>query len=191
LTGLPLVLASSSPQRRAILERLRAAFTVRPVDVEELDRGDPAEVALENAMRKARAARARAPDTREAVLGCDTLVALDGAIYGKPADEDAARETLRALSGTTHEVVSGLALLLPGEERTALARTAVTFRELHGELLDWYLARGEWRGRAGGYAIQGAGAALVRAVEGDYENVVGLPLASLLDLYPELLLACK
>jgi septum formation protein len=89
-------------------------------------------------------------------------------------------------------VVSGLALLEPGgEERTAVARTAVTVRELDGGLLDWYLARGEWDGRAGGYAIQGAGAALVRAVRGDYENVVGLPLASLLDLWPELIFACK
>jgi septum formation protein len=191
LTTLPLVLASSSPQRRAILERLGVAFTVRPTDVEELDRGDPGQVALENALRKARAARARTPAAREAVLGCDTLVALDGAIYGKPVDVDGARATLEALSGATHEVVSGLALLLPGAERTALARTMVTFRELDGELLDWYLARGEWRGRAGGYAIQGAGAVLVRAVRGDYENVVGLPLASLLDLWPELVFACK
>ncbi len=165
---------------------------MRPADVEELDRGDPADVARENAMRKARAARARASAAREAVLGCDTLVAFGRRIYGKPAGEREARAALEALSGATHEVVSGLALLLPGEEeRTAVARTAVTFRELDCELLEWYLARGEWDGRAGGYAIQGAGAALVRAVQGDYENVVGLPLASLLDLWPELLFACK
>jgi septum formation protein len=168
------------------------AFTVRPTDVEELDRGDPGEVALENALRKARAARELgAGGAAELVLGCDTLVALDGTIYGKPRDEHDARATLRTLSGATHEVVSGLALLLAGEERTAVARTAVTFRKLDGELLDWYLACGEWDGRAGGYAIQGAGTALVRAVQGDYENVVGLPLASLLDLWPELLFACK
>jgi septum formation protein len=169
------------------------AFTVRPTDVEELDRGDPGEVALENALRKARAAHERGTGgAAERVLGCDTLVALDGALYGKPRDERDARATLRALSGATHEVVSGLALLLPGEEqRTAVARTAVTFRELGDELLDWYLARGEWDGRAGGYAIQGAGAALVRAVRGDYENVVGLPLARLIDLWPELIFACK
>jgi septum formation protein len=192
LTTPPLVLASSSPQRKAILERLGVVFTVRPADVEERTGGDPAEVALENALRKARTAHELgAGGAAELVLGCDTLVALDGAIYGKPADIDAARTTLEALSGATHEVVSGLALLLPGEQRTAVARTAVTFRELDGELLDWYLARGEWDGRAGGYAIQGAGAALVRAVQGDYENVVGLPLARLIDLWPELLFACK
>ncbi len=187
---LSLVLASSSPQRRAILERLGVPFTVRPSNVPELDQGDPGEVAGENALRKARAARK--PGAREAVLGCDTLVVLNGAIYGKPAGESAARAMLAALSGVTHEVVSGVALLLLNErERTAIAHTAVTFRALDEALLDWYLATGEWCGRAGGYAIQGAGAALVRGIEGDYENVVGLPLATLLDIYPELLFACK
>jgi len=184
--GIPLVLASGSPQRRAILERLGVPFTVRPSDVPELDSGDPVEVAAQNALSKARAARA--PGAREALLACDTIVALGGVIYGKPRDEADARATLTALGGATHQVVSGLALLLPGEpDRTAIARTAVTFRALDERLIEWYLATGEWRGRAGGYAIQGAGAALVRAVDGDYENVVGLPLAGLLDLYPELL----
>ena len=157
--------------------------------MEELDQGDPAEVAVENALRKARAARR--PGVAEVMLGCDTLVALDGAIYGKPSGEREARETLKALSGEAHEVITGLALLLPDCKRTAVARTVVTFRVLDEALLDWSLASGEWRGRAGGYAIQGAGAALVRKVEGDYENVVGLPLASLLDIHPELLFACK
>jgi septum formation protein len=183
-----LVLASSSPQRCALLRRLGVPFTVRLPETSELCSGDPLRLARENALRKARAALA--PGAREVVVGCDTLVALDGLIYGKPADERQARETLRALSGAEHEVVSGLALLFgaePGREQTAIARTGVTFRELSSELLDWYLATGEWRGRAGAYAIQGAGAALVRSVRGDYENVVGLPLASLLDLYPELL----
>jgi septum formation protein len=179
------VLASSSPQRRAILGRLGVQFTVRPTETRERVAGDPGEVAAENALRKARAARI--PGVSELVLGCDTLVSLDGVIYGKPVDEHAARESLAALSGVTHEVLSGVALLVGDEERTALARTAVTFRVLGQDLLDWYLAMGEWRGRAGGYAIQGAGAALVLAVEGDYENVVGLPLATLLDLYPQLL----
>jgi septum formation protein len=164
-------------------------FTIRPSRVQELEQGDPAEVALENALRKARAVRRT--DTPETVLGCDTLVALENEIYGKPRDERAARSTLNALSGATHEVVSGVALLVEGKERSTLARTAVTFRRLDDRLVAWYLATGEWRGRAGGYAIQGAGAALVRAVEGDYENVVGLPLATLLDLCPELIFACK
>ena len=185
----PLTLASGSPQRRAILERLGVPVSVCPAGVVELDAGEPARVALDNALRKARAVSSRC--AAAAVLGCDTLVALADRIYGKPADEPAARDTLRALSGATHTVISGLALLLDGEERTATARTRVSFRALDEAMLDWYLARDEWRGRAGGYAIQGAGAALVRSVEGDYENVVGLPLAALLDLYPELLRGAK
>jgi septum formation protein len=183
--SLPLVLASSSPQRRAILERLGVGFTVRPAEIEELSSGDPAALVTENARRKAHAART--PGSQEAVLGCDTIVVHDGVVFGKPASEEEARETLCALSDTTHEVLSGLVLLLPSVARNGLARTRVTFRALGADLIDWYLATGEWRGRAGGYAIQGAGAALVRGVEGDYENVVGLPLATLLDLYPELL----
>jgi septum formation protein len=199
-----LILASASPQRRAILERLGVAFTVRPADVAELEQGNPAQVAVENALRKARAVHARVISGDAAgvdaagkeaagmeaagapVLGVDTVVALDGRIYGKPADERQARETLRALGGATHTVLSGLALLDEGDERTALASTEVAFRTLAGGLIDWYVATGEWRGRAGGYAIQGAGAALVREVRGDYENVVGLPVATLLDLYPQL-----
>jgi len=117
---------------------------------------------------------------------------LDGVIYGKPADAAAARRTLSALAGRTHEVISGLALLLEeGDggllvERTALARTAVSFRALDDELLDSYVASEEWRGRSGGYAIQGAGSKLAVSIEGELENVVGLPLRALRELYPEL-----
>jgi septum formation protein len=146
-------------------------------------------VAVENALRKARAARALGGQhaAAETVLGVDTLVGLERRIYGKPADEDGARATLTTLSGATHTVYSGVALLSGDEERVALARTRVSFRKCDAELIDWYVARGEWRGRAGGYAIQGVGAILVREIHGDYENVVGLPLATLLDLCPQLL----
>jgi septum formation protein len=160
-------------------------FEVRPTGVEELADGDPEAVALENALRKARAAAD--PQREELVLAVDTLVELEGRIYGKPPDRHAARETLRALSGATHTVIGGLVLLDAGDERTGVARTSVSFRELTASTIDWYLATGEWRERAGGYAIQGAGAALVREIVGDYENVVGLPLAALLDLHPALL----
>lgn len=188
----PLVLASASPQRRALLERLGVPFTVRASEAEELEQGeDPAAVAVENALRKARAVQR--PDRREAVIGCDTIVVLDGIIYGKPPDAATARQTLRALGGRTHEVISGLALLLPeGEgsqqvlQRTAVARTMVTFRPIDEELLEWYVGTEEWQGRSGGYAIQGAGAALALAVEGEEENVVGLPLATLREIYPEI-----
>jgi septum formation protein len=117
---------------------------------------------------------------------------LDGLIYGKPPDAAAARRTLGALGGRTHQVISGLALLLEqgagagaAVERTAVARTDVSFRALDEELLDWYVATGEWRGRSGGYAIQGAGSKLAVSLEGDVENVVGLPLAALRELSPE------
>jgi septum formation protein len=181
----PLVLASASPQRRAILERLGVSFTVRATDVEEIEQGEPERVAVENALLKARAAHT--PGERETVLGVDTLVALGTRIYGKPADESVARATLVALGGETHTVFSGIALLEGDREQVSLARTDVVFRECSSELIDWYLLSGEWRGRAGGYAIQGLGAILVREIRGDYENVVGLPVAKLLDMAPELL----
>jgi septum formation protein len=174
-----LTLASASPQRRAILEQLGVAFVVRPSDADELAEGDPREVALENARRKASAVPG------DAVLGVDTLVALDGRIYGKPRDEAHAKETLRTLAGRTHQVVSGIALM-PGD-RSATAVTDVSFREMDDGWIDWYVQTGEWRGRAGGYAIQGRGAALVREIRGDYLNVVGLPVPALLDLAPDLL----
>lgn len=183
-----LVLASASPQRRAILERLGVSFCTRPTHIAEIEQGEPGQVAVENALLKARAARIT-DKPRETVLGIDTLVALDACIYGKPADERAARKTLAALSGQTHTVFSGVALLRGDREQLALAQTEVVFRELGEELIDWYLAHGEWRGRAGGYAIQGIGAVLVREIRGDYENVVGLPVATLLEMCPELLYA--
>ncbi len=143
---------------------------------------------MENALRKARAV-VEAEGLSGLVLGVDTVVALGGRVYGKPLNERHARDTLGTLSGSTHTVFSGVALIEDGEERTALAATEVVFRTLDEGLIDWYVALGEWRDRAGGYGIQGAGAALVREVRGDYENVVGLPLATLLDLCPELLKA--
>jgi septum formation protein len=184
--GLPrLVLASRSPQRRAILESLGVPFEVRPVDVVEKDAGEPVAVAVENALRKAMAAKAGAG---EVVLGVDTLVTADREIWGKPPNAAAARETLRRLAGRTHEVISGVALVdEDGAVRSATAVTQVTFRPMDEPTLDWYLGSGEWRERAGGYAIQGRGGALVERLEGDYLNVVGLPVGTLLDLWPGLL----
>jgi septum formation protein len=182
------VLASASPQRRAALARLGVPFEVQPSGAEELEHGVPEDVAVQNALLKARAVRAaRGVAPGEAILGVDTLVTLDGAIYGKPADSEQARATLRVLSGATHRVLSGVALLFEHDERTALASTQVSFRELGDQLLEWYVRQEEWRERSGGYAIQKGGSLLVREVRGDYENVVGLPLATLLDLCPELL----
>jgi septum formation protein len=229
-----LVLASGSPQRRAILDDLGLAFEVRVSDVAEEEEGAPRAVASENALRKALAvAEGAAPE--DLVIGCDTLVATDGVeiadhpsgfarseiadhpsgfarseiadhpsgfarseiadhpsgfarsvIWGKPADEDHARATLRHLSGRTHEVVSGLALVEGGQVRSATEITEVTFRALSDAEIDWYVATGEWQGRAGAYAIQQRGAVLVNRIAGDYLNVVGLPVAALLGLRPDL-----
>ncbi len=181
----PLVLASASPQRRAILQTLNVDFTVRPSGVQEREQGPGPEVALENALAKAQAAVEE--QAFEAVLGVDTIVERDGVLYGKPADESAARATLAALGGATHTVHSGVALLLPDRRLTAVASTAVTFREIDETLMERCLRSGEWRDRSGAYAIQGMGLALVRSVEGDYQNVVGLPVATLIDLWPALL----
>ena len=121
------------------------------------------------------------------MLGADTLVALDGDILGKPRDAAQAREFVARLAGRTHQVVGGIALARDGAlDDTAVEITQVHFRPASAALLDWYVATGEWQGRAGGYAIQGIGAVLVAGIEGDYLNVVGLPLARLLDLLPHL-----
>jgi septum formation protein len=121
------------------------------------------------------------------VLGADTLVALDQIIYGKPENEAEARATLEALSGETHTVWGGIAVKHQGEIRSAVASTKVTFRFLTDPEIAWYVETNEWRGRAGGYAIQGRGAALVERIEGDFFNVVGLPVPTLLNLQPTLL----
>ena len=163
------------------------AFEVHPADVEELTEGPPHEVVAENAYRKAAAIAEHHPAAAALVLGVDTIVTLGGRIYGKPSGVEEARATLRALSGHRHAVLSGVALIGDGRVRTAVSTTLVDLRPLDDALLEWYLATGEWDSRAGGYAIQGRGAALVRSIEGDYLNVVGLPVSTLLELAPEVL----
>ena len=180
-----LVLASRSPQRRAILEQLGVEFSVLVPDVEELEAGPPHEVALENAYRKAVAVAGGAGDAL--VLGVDTVVSLGARLYGKPGDAAEARATLSALAGRRHTVVSGVCLIENGRPRTAAASTSVEFRALDDALIEWYLNSGEWRERAGAYAIQGRGAALVAGIDGDFLNVVGLPLPTLLELAPGVL----
>ena len=179
--GGPLVLASASPQRRAILAQVGVPFRVAPAGVDELMDGAPEAVAAENARRKALAG-----DHDDAlVLGADTIVAVDGDVLGKPADAAQAVAYVTRLAGRAHQVVGGIALARGGAVvAEAVEVTEVVFRALEPAEVEAYVALGEWEGRAGGYAIQGAGAALVRSVSGDYLNVVGLPLARLLDLLP-------
>jgi septum formation protein len=185
-----LILASTSPQRRAILEQLRIPFEVATPSYIEVDAPgvDAADLVQRHAGGKARSV----PQDGRLVLGVDTEVVLDGRVYGKPSDQDEAAEMLRALSGTTHRVVSGLCLLDRGIDVRASESTDVTFRRLMPSTIERYLESGEWQGRAGAYAIQGLGGRLVERIDGDYLNVVGLPgalLVSLLERHaPDLLL---
>lgn len=181
-----IILASGSPQRKELLDRIGVEFEVTVSGVEEIVHGDPAEVVLANALLKARSVATGAPGCL--VIGCDTDVVLEEHIIGKPDDEVRAREYLAELSGRTHRVLSGLAVIGPADDqvRTGVAESLVRFRELGQAEIDRYLASGEWRGRAGGYAIQGRGSALVAGVDGDIANVIGLPVGLLLDLAPEL-----
>jgi septum formation protein len=182
-SGVRLVLASRSPQRKALLRQLGIPFRVVISDHDEdAHHGRPAHTVGENARGKAvdvlDRVRLRAG---ELVLGVDTVVAIDEHVLGKAADEEEAVVYLRRLAGRRHEVYSGLHLCSPERAVTAHAVTGVTFRELTAGDVARYVSCGEWRERAGAYAIQGVGSALVASVDGDYFNVVGLPVAVLLD----------
>ena len=181
----PLLLASTSPQRRAILEQLGIPFDVASPEYEEHDPpdADPAELVVRHALGKARSVAGIAGG--RPVLGVDTTVALNGRIYAKPESASEAEWMLEELSGRTHEVVSGLCLLTPAWEVAETAATRVAFRPLTPRDIASYVASGEWEGRAGGYAIQGLGAVLVERVEGDYLNVVGLPAGLLVRILAE------
>jgi septum formation protein len=181
----PLLLASASPQRRAILHQLGLPFEVVAPDYEEHDPpdADPVELVREHARGKARSVADRAAG--RPVLGVDTTVVCAGRVYGKATGPEDAAEMLDALGGSTHEVVSGLCLLTPGWEELEHEVTRVTFRPLTARDIAAYVSSGEWQDRAGAYAIQGLGAALVERIEGDYLNVVGLPAALLVRLLAE------
>jgi nucleoside triphosphate pyrophosphatase len=181
----PLLLASTSPQRRAILTQLRLPFDVVAPRYEEHDPpdADPVRLVREHALGKARSVAGEAGD--RPVLGVDTTVHLDGRVYGKAADAGDAEAMLEALSGRTHSVLSGLCLVTPGWELVEHEATAVSFRELTPRDIAAYVAAGEWEGRAGAYAIQGLGGRLVERIDGDYLNVVGLPGALLVRLLAE------
>lgn len=175
-----LILASTSPQRRAILEQLAIPFeVVAPGYVEDDPQdADPAALVRTHAEGKARSVHAEGRVT----LGVDTTVVLDDRVYGKPTDRDDAARMLYELSGRTHTVLSGLCLLGAGEDVLLHDVTDVTFRLLSHEIVEAYLESGEWEGRAGAYAIQGLGGRLVERIEGDYLNVVGLPGALFVSL---------
>ncbi len=170
----PLLLASTSPQRRAILTQLGLPFEVVTPDYDEASATDP----LTRAAGKARSVEGGA----RPVLGVDTEVLLDGELLGKPANATEAEAMLESLAGRTHEVVSGLCLRTPAWEELRSSTTLVTFRPLTPRDLASYVGAGEWEGRAGAYAIQRLGASLVERIEGDFLNVVGLPAALLVEV---------
>jgi septum formation protein len=175
-----------------LLDALGLDFEVAVPVADEATEGHPPDLVIENAARKARSVGARVAPGALVIAG-DTEVVVDGEVLGQPGGESEARAHLQRLSGREHEVLGGLALLGPvagGREpplRSGAETSTVTFRELEPALIDTYLTSGEWRGRAGSYAIQGLGSALVSAVRGDVSNVIGLPIGLLLDLAPELI----
>ena len=172
-----LLLASASPRRRALLAELGWAFDVCPAEVDETSReGEPPEdLVARLAREKALHVGTLFPDRW--VLGADTVVAVDRRVLGKPSDREESRSMLRLLQGRSHRVLTGVALVSPGEDpRVEVACTTVRFRPLDEAALGAYAASGEGDDKAGSYAIQGKGALLVEGIEGCYFNVVGLPL---------------
>ena len=184
----PIILASASPRRRELLSQAGIPFEVLPGNVEEdLARlgGSPAEKAMQLACEKAGSVADGC--AKGLVLGADTIVVVDGSIFGKPSDEADARRMLKELSGREHSVITGLALIdtRSGESRTCYEETTVRFARLADNEIDAYIRTGEPFDKAGAYAVQGRGALLVEGIEGCYSNVVGLPLMRLRRLLEE------
>lgn len=174
-----MILASASPRRQELLKRITEDFSVHPVDADEtLPAGMPVELAPSFlADVKAQAAAQQFPE--DIVIGCDTIVVLEDEIMGKPRDREDAFRMLRRLSGETHKVMTGTALYCGKKSTVFTTETLVTFYELTDAEIEQYLDTGEPFDKAGAYGIQGYGCLLVRSIEGDYNNVVGLPVAAL------------
>ena len=175
-----IVLASASPRRRELLERMGLALLVLPADVDETPQ--PGERAGDYAKRIAGAkcdavAATRDPASPLPIVGADTIVVVDDKILGKPGDEDGARAMLTALAGRRHEVLTAYRVRARERVVERTVTTAVGFRALRPAELDAYLASGEWRGKAGAYAIQGIAAAFASELRGSVTNVIGLPVA--------------
>jgi septum formation protein len=176
--GLPLVLASGSPRRRELLQRLGLRLRTSPAELEEAP--GPGESPPAYAMRLARAkATAVARKCSDPILAADTVVVLGSKILGKPEDRHAADAMLRGLAARSHVVLTATAVQWGSRQAHDLCCARVHFRPLSEEILAWYLATGEWTDKAGGYAVQGKGALLVERVEGNVQGVVGLPLSRL------------
>ena len=171
------VLASRSPRRVELLQQLVADFTVTPADIDETPHAheDPVSYVKRLALEKARAVYT-VSDAHAIVIGADTTVDLAGTIFGQPVGDDDARQMLRRLSGTTHQVHTGVAVVSAAGEEVEVVSSTVTFLDLRPEMLEWYIGTGESVGKAGSYAIQGHGSALVASSSGSMTNIIGLPL---------------
>ena len=173
-----IILASNSPRRRELLGQMGVkGFRVAAPNVDETVEGNlhPAQIVEELSLRKARAAAEKA-DADDLIIAADTVVTLEGAVLGKPHSEEDAFSMLSALSGNRHDVYTGVTVMLGGRVVTEHERTTVTFREVEPEEILAYIATGEPMDKAGAYDIQGRGALLVSGIQGDYCNVVGLPV---------------
>lgn len=175
-----LVLASASPRRKELLRQIGCAFQVMVSEVCEDNSLDlaPAELAMSHAAAKALAVAAKTAP-QDVVIGADTIVILDGQVYGKPADEADARRMLSELAGKEHQVITGIAVASNQRVWTDHCMTLVRIRPLTSKEIESYLATGEPDDKAGAYAIQGVGSLLVAGITGCYTNVVGLPLVGL------------
>lgn len=179
-----LVLASGSPRRRELLEGLGVRFQVRPVDLDESPR--PGEAPGDYVLRLAIEKAAARVEPGELVLAADTTVVVDGEILAKPLDDEDARRMLRLLAGREHSVLTGIALHGPDGQAAEVDESRVRFAPLSDAEIDWYVATGEPRDKAGAYAIQGLGSLFVEAVEGNWTNVVGLPVPRMYRLFARL-----
>ena len=187
----PIILASSSPRRQEILKLLNIPYQVK---VSNYDESYPSDISLEQvpeflANRKVEAVARTYPAGHEIpwILGADTMVLLEGKLYGKPADNEEAIRFMQAFQGKTHEVITGLALF-NGDVMFATSRTVitkVTFAPMSQEEIEWYVETGDWHGVAGGYRIQGLASCFIQKIEGTNSNVVGLPIFELYDMLKE------
>jgi septum formation protein len=175
----PIILASASPRRRELLTQIGITFTVHTADIDETPHPNenPVKYTLRLAEAKARAVLAHHPDA--IIIGADTTVIIEGQILGKPRDDADAERMLTLLQDNRHQVTTGIAVLTSTETRIAAETTGVTFAPMDPATIRAYIATGEPTGKAGAYAIQGIAAQWIPRIEGDYSNVVGLPLARL------------
>ncbi len=178
----PIILASSSPRRQSILKKLEIPYTVVVPDCNEImpERGNPEELAELNAMKKLKAAvkLSKKEITARWILSADTLISMDGRIFGKPGDRDAAAAMLRAFSGKSHEIITAMCFFSSHDQRTStkISRTKISFIDLSGETIEKYLETGEWQGAAGAYKIQGIASCFISRIDGSYSGAVGLPV---------------